>query len=107
MHSFEVVGLIAKNWLIITDQSNKGVLDQDCMRPVAQSDIPKLHFQEKPDWNAPETVSPDSSKYYRSSRAIGRLLGDIDLRLPVLPRMHSKGVLHVNWLKHLLIIPWC
>lgn len=47
--------------------------------PVEIQQIPKLRFHQRPDWNAPETVNPDSSKYYPSSRAIGRLFRDIDL----------------------------
>ncbi|GLB36312.1 putative RNA polymerase [Lyophyllum shimeji] len=35
--------------------------------PVALNRIPKLRFGEKPDWNAPRTVKPDSAKYYVSN----------------------------------------
>jgi RNA-dependent RNA polymerase len=87
------------NWLLIADQNPDGIFHSDCLKlsalhsdavdypksgqPVLQSAIPKLHFRGKPDWNAPETVRPDSSKYYVSNRAIGRLFRDIDL--PTLP----------------------
>jgi len=49
-------------------------------QPVALNAIPRLRFKRKPDWNAPETLSPDSAgKYVKSQRAIGRLFRAIDL----------------------------
>ncbi|KAG6872879.1 hypothetical protein C0995_005737 [Termitomyces sp. Mi166 len=93
----DVVGIIAINWLIIADQSEKGIFDEKCMtlsnlhsdavdypksgNPVAIDRIPKLLFNEKPDWNAPETVSINlhSGRYYQSQRAIGRLFRAIAL----------------------------
>lgn len=91
----DVLGIIAINWLIIADQSPRGVLDPDCIKlsalhsdavdypksgqPVALGAIPKLKFRAKPDWNAPETVGPSSTNYYHSSRAIGRLFRAIEL----------------------------
>ncbi|KAG6845988.1 hypothetical protein H0H87_011036 [Tephrocybe sp. NHM501043] len=94
---FKVVGIIAINWLIIADQSPEGILDKRCLElarlhsdavdypksgnPVALERIPKLVFPVKPDWNAPETVNADSAKYYKSTRAIGRLFRDITLPL--------------------------
>ncbi|KAG5353249.1 hypothetical protein C0989_008984 [Termitomyces sp. Mn162] len=91
----DVVGIIAINWLIIADQSEKGIFDEKCMslsnlhsdavdypksgNPVAVDKIPKPLFSEKPDWNAPETVDLDSARYYQSQRAIGRLFRDITL----------------------------
>jgi RNA-dependent RNA polymerase len=50
-----------------------------CGEPVALSDIPKLHFRARPDWNAPETVNQNSADYYESQHAIGRLFREIDL----------------------------
>ncbi|KDR85157.1 hypothetical protein GALMADRAFT_233817 [Galerina marginata CBS 339.88] len=91
----DVVGIIAINWLVIADQSSKGIFDEDCIKlanlhsdavdypksgqPVAISAIPKLKHRIKPDWNAPETVNASSADYYQSKRAIGRLFRAIDL----------------------------
>jgi RNA-dependent RNA polymerase len=99
------------NWLILADQSPEGIHDPGCLKlaglhsdavdypksgnPVAQSDIPRLRFREKPDWSAPETVSPDSSKYYVSQRAIGQLFRDIDLP-PLARTHHRREVLEVS-----------
>ncbi|PSR72408.1 hypothetical protein PHLCEN_2v11751 [Hermanssonia centrifuga] len=90
------LGIIATAWLVIADQSSQGIFDQDCLtlsalhsdavdypksgRPVPLTKIPKYKFRAKPDWNAPETViSKDSTKYYQSTKAIGRLYREIDL----------------------------
>ncbi|KAG6850830.1 hypothetical protein H0H93_008133 [Arthromyces matolae] len=89
----DAVGIIATNWLIIADQSEKGIFDERCMmlsklhsdavdypksgQPVAIHNIPKV--LSRPDWNAPETVNADSAMYYQSQRAIGRLFRDITL----------------------------
>lgn len=93
--SSDVVGIIAINWLIIADQSQSGILDPDCLKlaqlhsdavdfpksgtPVKLEQIPKLKMRAKPDWNAPETIKPDDTKYYQSNCAIGRLFRDVDL----------------------------
>ncbi|RDB29625.1 RNA-dependent RNA polymerase 1 [Hypsizygus marmoreus] len=94
----DIVGIIAINWLILADQSPEGIFNKACLtlaqlhsdavdypksgNPVLLSAVPKLLFREKPDWNAPETVNPDSAKYYDSKRAIGRLFRAIDLPTP-------------------------
>jgi RNA-dependent RNA polymerase len=81
--------------LIIADQSRQGIFDDDCLKladlhsdavdypksgqPVSLDKIPKLKFRAKPDWNAPETVTSDSDKFYQSTRAIGKLFRSIDL----------------------------
>jgi len=91
----DVLGVIAISWLIIADQSPHGIFDADCLklsdlhsdavdypksgRPVSLDKIPKLKFRARPDWNAPETVVPDSEKFYESQRAIGRLFRSIEL----------------------------
>lgn len=91
----DVVGIIAINWLIIADQSPQGIHDRDCIelanlhsdavdypksgQPVALDKIPKLKHRMKPDWNAPETINPDSGNFYPSQRAIGRLFRAIEL----------------------------
>ncbi|KAJ3567357.1 hypothetical protein NP233_g6417 [Leucocoprinus birnbaumii] len=91
----DVVGIIAINWLIIADQSSAGIHDEDCLtlaqlhsdavdypksgRAVELTAIPKLKFKVKPDWNAPETINPDSTSYYRSEMAIGKLFRAIEL----------------------------
>jgi hypothetical protein len=92
----QVVGIVATNWLIIADQSQLGILDEDCLK-LAQlhSDavdypksgkavdiraIPKLKRPQRPDWNAPETINPErDDHYYKSNRAIGRLFRDVEL----------------------------
>jgi len=91
----KVVGIIAINWLIIADQSQYGIYDTDCItlahlhsdavdypksgRAVELSAIPKLKFKIRPDWNAPETINPDSSNYYQSQKIIGKLFRAIEL----------------------------
>jgi RNA-dependent RNA polymerase len=81
--------------MIIADQSHQGIFDGDCLKladlhsdavdypksgqPVSLNKIPKLKFRAKPDWNAPETVTSDSDKFYESKMAIGKLFRSIDL----------------------------
>jgi hypothetical protein len=93
--SSDVLGIVATNWLIIADQSKEGIFDADCLKlgdlhsdavdypktgqPVALNEIPRLKYRAKPDWNAPETVTSDSAKYYQSEKAIGRLFRSIEL----------------------------
>lgn len=57
-------------------------------QPVPVDRIPKLKFRVKPDWNAPETVITEvnNKRYYKSTRAIGKLYRDIDL--PVVETIH-------------------
>lgn len=85
--------------MIISDQSELGIFDPDCLKlgdlhsnavdypksgqPVDISTIPKLKSPAKPDWNAPETVTSDSVRFYESKKAIGRLFRGIELS-PVL-----------------------
>lgn len=47
--------------------------------PVPLERIPKLKFRAKPDWNAPETHTSESVKWYESRTAIGRLFRRIEL----------------------------
>lgn len=54
-------------------------------QPVSMKTIPKLKFLRRPDWNAPETVNPNSDSYYPSPRAIGRLFRAIDLPIEKKP----------------------
>ncbi|KAF8633988.1 hypothetical protein AX15_001164 [Amanita polypyramis BW_CC] len=91
----DVVGIIAINWLIIADQSPENIFDESCLKlaqlhsdavdypksgnPVELESIPKLKFKNRPDWNAPETATENSGKYYESRRAIGRLFREVDL----------------------------
>lgn len=95
----KTLGIIAITWLIIADQSTEGILDPDCLKlaalhsdavdypksgqPVPIKHIPRLKFAAKPDWNAPETMSIDSTsespRFYESVRAIGKLYRSIDL----------------------------
>ncbi|GBE78383.1 RNA dependent RNA polymerase-domain-containing protein [Sparassis latifolia] len=91
----DTLGIIAINWLIIADQSPKGILDLDCLRlaqlhsdavdypksgmPVPLEHIPRLKFKAKPDWNAPETLTRETPDFYESRRAIGKLYRAIEL----------------------------
>lgn len=95
-YGLQVLGIIAINWQIIADQSPQNIFDPDCLKlgdlhsdavdfqksgqPVSLSTIPKLKFKAKPDWNAPETVTSESDRYYESTKAIGRLFRSIELR---------------------------
>lgn len=54
-------------------------------QPVSVKTIPKLKFPRRPDWNAPETVNPNSDNYYPSRKAIGRLFRAIDLPIESKP----------------------
>jgi len=87
------------NWLIIADQSDEFIFDKDCMKlaqlhsdavdypksstPVPHDKIPRLKFNARPDWNRPETMNDSqSSGYYESQKAIGRLFRAINLPAP-------------------------
>ena len=59
--------------------------------------IPKLKFRAKPDWNAPETVTSDSDKFYESKMAIGKLFRRIDL--PALRTVKDTTRSHKKQLK--------
>lgn len=62
-------------------------------RAVNPRSIPKLKFRAKPDWNAPETINPDSANYYQSQRAIGKLFRAIELNEipePSRPRRRAR-----------------
>ncbi|KAF5389213.1 hypothetical protein D9757_003478 [Collybiopsis confluens] len=91
----DVVGLIATRWLTIADQNPDGIFHDDCYtlaklhsdavdfprtgQSVDISRIPKEHFRTRPDRSAPENIKPDSSSYYKSQRAIGKLARAISL----------------------------
>ncbi|KAI0361727.1 RdRP-domain-containing protein [Trametes cingulata] len=91
----DTLGIIARTWLIIADQSTQSIFDPDCIKlaalhslavdypksgnPVPTTDIPRLHLKSRPDWNAPETFTGRSDSYYESVRAIGKLYRSIDL----------------------------
>ena len=95
MNYLQVVGLIADKWLIIADQSRQGIFDSDCLalsqlhsdavdypksgKPVPIEAIPRLKFKRKPDWDAPETLIKNSTNYYESDKALGKLYRAIDL----------------------------
>lgn len=91
-----MLGLIAINWLIIADQSQHGIEDPDCLlladlhsdavdypksgMPVSVKKIPRTKFKQRPDFQAPETLSTKNSPdFYPSQRAIGKLFRKIDL----------------------------
>ena len=58
-------------------------------QPVALSSIPQLKFKARPDWNAPETVTMDTARFYQSKKAIGRLFRSINL--PVMQKLKAKS----------------
>lgn len=110
---FQTLGIIATNWLVTVDQSDRGIFDKDCMllaelhsdavdypktgEPVPLDKLPRLKFKAKPDWNAPETVTPGSKQYYESQRAIGRLFRAITLpALAIAARASRTQRRHLN-----------
>ncbi|KAI0757093.1 RdRP-domain-containing protein [Daedaleopsis nitida] len=113
----DTLGIIATTWLTIADQSSEGILHPDCLKlaalhsdavdypksghPVPSQLIPRPPFKVKPDWSAPETISKDSTRYYESQRAIGKLFRAIDLpavamveRVVRLQRRHLPDAKH-------------
>jgi hypothetical protein len=82
------LGLIAMNQRIIADQCEEGVFHPDCIKladlysqavdyvktgkPVRNDEIPKLHYDARPDWNASELKDP-TREYYESKSALGKL----------------------------------
>ena len=92
----QILGMVAINWLLIADLSNKSIFDPDCLKlcqvhsdavdypksgtAVELSKVPKPQSKSKPDWHAPETVDLEAStEFYESKKAIGRLFRAIDL----------------------------
>lgn len=92
--SSDILGMVATNWLLIADLYD--IFHEDCRKlcqihsnavdypksgtPVAPNTVPKPRSDHKPDWHAPETVNLDeSTDFYHSQKAIGRLFRDIDL----------------------------
>jgi len=58
-------------------------------QPVDPRQIPKLHFDAKPDWDAPEIKRAKESKdYYPSTKAVGHLFRS--LRLPERPTTQQR-----------------
>ncbi|KAI0824259.1 RdRP-domain-containing protein [Trametes gibbosa] len=106
----DTLGIIATTWLIIADHSEMGILDPNCLtlaalhsdavdypksgQPVPIQNIPRI--REKPDWNAPETISSKSTNYYESTRAIGKLYRAIDL-----PALRTVGSAARFQLRHM------
>lgn len=84
--------------MVIADQSKDGIFDGDCLKlgdlhsdavdypksgqPVPLDTIPRLKFRERPDWNAPETVTSESARFYESPKALGMLFRSIELPAP-------------------------
>lgn len=95
----QTLGIIAHTWLVVADQSGKGIFDDDCLllsdlhsdavdypksgRPVPLDKIPRTRGA-RPDWSAPEATKLDPKKFYESRRAIGKLFRAIDL-----PALHT------------------
>ena len=129
MNSFDLphqtLGIIATTWLQIADQSPRGILDPNCIDlaalhsdavdypksglPVPLKRIPRLLLKEKPDWSAPETTNIESTAYYKSHRAIGKLFRAIDLpavnvvqRAARFQHRHMPGIDHEGQLAEVL-----
>ncbi|KAJ3808703.1 RNA-directed RNA polymerase 2 [Lentinula aff. lateritia] len=94
----DAIGQVALTWRVLADSSPRGILDHECLRladlhsqavdypktgnPVTFYSIPrKTKYNNRlPDWYAPESMEViDEQKYYRSTRALGKLFRDIDL----------------------------
>jgi RNA-dependent RNA polymerase len=93
----DIIGLIAIQHLIISDQSPKGVEDPRCIllaelhsdavdfpksgTPVPLGKVPKLLLKIKPDWSAGE-MSSDTAKFHKSAKALGQLYRAVQLTDP-------------------------
>ncbi|KLO16990.1 RdRP-domain-containing protein [Schizopora paradoxa] len=101
------LGVIAKRWMVIADQSDNGIFDVDCMKlsklhsdavdypktgsPVPLKDIPKDRGG-LPDWCQPEIIAsgPNDKTYYTSKTALGVLYRDIHLHDPTSRRRKRR-----------------
>ncbi|KAF5374763.1 hypothetical protein D9758_000120 [Tetrapyrgos nigripes] len=98
----DVLGIIGSSWLTIADQAKLGIFHPDCLtlaqlhsdavdypksgQSVALDRIPRPLLKMKPDYQAPETINPDTTtRFYPSTRAVGRLFRRIDL-----PQLHTE-----------------
>ncbi|KAI8980167.1 RdRP-domain-containing protein [Trametes punicea] len=100
----DVVGLVADQHLMIADQSKDGTFDRDCMKlailcsqavdypkngvPVDLEKMPHTRIRAKPDWKKAEDDDPRPSDYYESTRALGALFRNIEVK-PVHPPSSS------------------
>ena len=95
----QILGLIATDWLTLSDQSEQGIHDPDCItlanlhsdavdypksgNPVDRKKLPRLKHKRKPDWQAPETIDASggtaTANYYVSEHYLGKLFRAIDL----------------------------
>ncbi|KAJ3873480.1 RNA-directed RNA polymerase 2 [Lentinula edodes] len=94
----DAIGQVALTWRVLADSNPRGILDNECLKladlhsqavdypktgnPVTFYSIPrKTKYNNRlPDWYAPESMEViDEQKYYRSTRALGKLFRDIDL----------------------------
>ncbi|EIN07212.1 RdRP-domain-containing protein [Punctularia strigosozonata HHB-11173 SS5] len=110
VHS-DVLGLLSDKHLVIADQSKDGVRDEKCLRlaelcsqavDYAKNGIAinlakekramKQLIPFKPDWHAAEIISPRSTDYYESSRALGHLYREIRLTEPEEDYPEAHGV---------------
>lgn len=100
----QVLGYVSINWRLLADQTT--IFHEDCMKladlhslavdypksgkPVPIFDIPRRNNQLLPDWYAPETmVDLDTTKYYQSQKAIGRLYRRIELSVVHMQRSET------------------
>ncbi|KAI0359884.1 hypothetical protein OH77DRAFT_1419222 [Trametes cingulata] len=92
----DVVGLVADQHLKIADQSKYGTFDPDCMKlaqlcsqavdypkngvPVDTEKMPSTHIRASPDWKKAEDNDPRPSDYYESTRALGALFRNFEIK---------------------------
>lgn len=105
IHDLQNLGIIAKRWLVIADQS--GIFDKDCLAlaqlhsdavdypktgtPVPMQTIPKDPGG-LPDWSQPEIIlNGPGVQYYPSKTALGVLYRDIHLYDPISHRRRRGG----------------
>ncbi|OSD06554.1 RdRP-domain-containing protein [Trametes coccinea BRFM310] len=100
----DVIGLLADLHLKIADQSQYGTFDKDCLKlailcsqavdypkngvPVDRENLPHPLIRANPDWKKAEDNDPRPSDYYESTRALGALFRNIEIK-PVQPPSSS------------------
>ncbi|KAI0749297.1 RdRP-domain-containing protein [Daedaleopsis nitida] len=104
----DLMGLLADQHLIIGDQSKWGTYDSDCMKlaelcsravdypkngvPVDIEEMPRKLINAKPDWKKTEDNDPRPADFYESTRALGLMYRDIEIRpIDVPPSSFPNG----------------
>ncbi|KAI0649133.1 RdRP-domain-containing protein [Trametes meyenii] len=101
----DVVGLAADVHIKIADQSKDGTFDEDCMKlaqlcsqavdypkngvPVDRERMPTPRISINPDWKKTEDADPRPSDYYESTRALGVLFRNFQIK-PVQPPSNGE-----------------